>query len=70
MNYEELIRDLREQATPCANSGCIQTANDFCSYGERKKAQDKTCGTCKYFPPANKWPCVDCDMSIHDRWED
>ena len=30
----------------------------------------KTCeAVCKYAPPENKWPCVDCDMRWHDRAE-
>ena len=29
----------------------------------------KACVTCKYAPPMKKWPCVDCDMREHDRWE-
>lgn len=30
----------------------------------------KTCVTCKYAPPMNKWPCEDCDMrKPADRWE-
>lgn len=24
---------------------------------------------CKHYPPGNKWPCVDCDIRIHDRAE-
>ena len=24
---------------------------------------------CRYAPPGNKWPCIDCDMSVHDRAE-
>ena len=30
-----------------------------------KKCED----ICKYAPPENKWPCVDCDMRCHDRAE-
>ena len=33
------------------------------------EAKQKGCGTCKHFPPNTDWPCVDCDMSVHDRWE-
>lgn len=28
------------------------------------------CITCKNNPPSKKWPCVDCDMRYHDRWEE
>ena len=24
---------------------------------------------CVYAPPGKKWPCVDCDMRVHDRAE-
>lgn len=24
---------------------------------------------CKHAPPGNKWPCIDCDMRVHDRAE-
>ena len=30
-----------------------------------KKCED----ICKYAPPENKWPCVDCDMRCNDRAE-
>ena len=30
-----------------------------------KKCED----ICKYAPPKNKWPCVDCDTRYHDRAE-
>ena len=30
----------------------------------------KTCITCKHYPPESKWPCIDCDMrNPADRWE-
>lgn len=29
----------------------------------------KTCKNCRFSPPSNIWPCVDCDMRCHDRWE-
>lgn len=36
----------------------------FC-ISDGKKCED----ICKYAPPENKWPCVDCDMRCHDRVE-
>ena len=37
--------------------------------GTTPKAQ-KTCITCKHYPPESKWPCIDCDMrNPADRWE-
>ena len=29
----------------------------------------KICDTCKHNPPSKKFPCVDCDMRTHDRFE-
>lgn len=29
----------------------------------------QTCITCKYYSPEIKWPCIDCDMRVADRWE-
>ena len=29
-----------------------------------------SCNGCIHYPPEKKWPCVDCDISIHDRYED
>ena len=63
--------DERDTFNPpvCRWIGKPMHSQDFCSYGEREEAEEKTCGTCKHFQPDNEWPCVDCDMSIHDRWE-
>lgn len=36
----------------------------FC-ISDGKKCED----ICKYAPPENKWPCIDCDMRCHDRAE-
>ena len=30
---------------------------------------NKNCNTCKHNPPSKKFPCVDCDMRTHDRFE-
>ena len=38
---------------------------DLFGITDGKKCED----ICKYAPPENKWPCVDCDMRFHDRAE-
>ena len=38
---------------------------DLFGITDGKKCED----ICKYAPPENKWPCVDCDMRCHDRAE-
>lgn len=34
-------------------------------WNDGKKCED----ACRFAPPQNKWPCVDCDMRWHDRAE-
>ena len=38
---------------------------DIFGITDGKKCED----ICKYAPPENKWPCVDCDIRCHDRAE-
>ena len=38
---------------------------DLLGITDGKKCED----ICRYAPPENKWPCVDCDMRCHDRAE-
>lgn len=34
-----------------------------------ENGKSKSCEDCKHNPPSKKWPCVDCDMRVHDRLE-
>ena len=49
---------------------CID-ALELLKYLIRKETKrENTCETmCRYAPPTNKWPCVDCDIRYHDRAE-
>ena len=38
---------------------------DLFGISDGKRCED----ICKYAPPENKWPCIDCDMRYHDRAE-
>lgn len=38
---------------------------DFFGITDGRKCAD----ICRYAPPSKKWPCVDCDMRVHDRAE-
>ena len=37
--------------------------------GQEAKRGNECETICRYAPPGKKWPCVDCDMRVHDRAE-
>ena len=59
----------------CEGKSC--PAYEFCERAQEEAEEEKhilndgkRCEeVCKHAPPENKWPCVDCDMRVHDRAE-
>lgn len=62
MTTDELIRALRETDS--------DTRSAVIDWLGKETKRGNICETmCRYAPPSNKWPCVDCDMRYHDRAE-